>query len=156
MASTLGSCDACLQLKEEHKLKIAPRHGAGFELSHVDVQRRELGEDLIERAGLILEREDKADAVRAGVDDGVLRHAEKARVIILAVLNFVAHTFKAVKRGAGMRGDGGRVTAAALGDQLRRLRRVAAGDHPHAGKAAEEPAALTDGLLMGVYFCNVL
>ena len=93
---------ACLQLKEEHKLKIAPRHGAGFELGHVDVQRRELGEDLIERAGLILEREDKADAVRTGVDDGVLRHAEKAGVIILAVLNFVAHTFKAVKRGAGM------------------------------------------------------
>ena len=61
--------------------------GAALQLVHVDPVGGQPGEDVVQRAGGVLTGQDDAQVVCPGVDDGLLRDADEAGLVVVVVLN---------------------------------------------------------------------
>ena len=109
-----------VQIEVEHKLKVAPGDGAALELDEVDIERVEALEYAIERTRLVGRGDHERGTVGAGVDARLAADDDKARVVVVRVLNVGLQHLQAIECRAAARCDGGNIGAPGAGDHLGR------------------------------------
>ena len=113
-----------VQIKVEHKFKVAAGDGAALELDEVDIERVEALEYAIECARLVGRGNHERGAVGAGVDARLAADDDKARVVVVRVLNVGLQHLQAIECCAAARCDGGNIGAPGVGDHFGRHGRV--------------------------------
>lgn len=138
-----------VQVKVEHKLKVTTGDGAALELDEVNVERIEALEHAIEGARLVGRGDHKRGTVGAGVDARLAADDDKARVVVVRVLDVGLQHLQAIECRAAARGDGGDVGALGVGDHLGRHGRVWVFGSVQAVRL-DKASALRDGLTVAV------
>ena len=144
-----------VQVKVEHKLKVMPGDGAAFEFDEVDVERVESLEYAIERARLVGRSDHERGAVGTGIDARLSTDDDKARVVIVRVLDVGLQHLQTVERRATARGDSGDVGAFGVGDHLGRHGGVGVLGGMQA-VALDKACTLGNGLAVAVDLAHVL
>ena len=125
----LRGVDGGFEIEVEAEGIVGAGDRAALKLREVDAAAVDAGQHLIEAAGLVGQRHEKARPVSAGVDLRLGGDADEAGVVAVLVLHAVLQALQAVDLRAGVRGDGGQVLPAGFGDHPRRRGGIfAAGD----------------------------
>ena len=143
-----------VQVKVEHKLKVMPGDGAALEFDEVDVEGVESLEYAIERARLVGRSDHERGAVGTGIDARLAADDDKARVVVVRVLDVGLQQLQAVERRTAARGDSGDVGALGVGDHLGRHGGVGVLGGMQA-VALDKAGALGDGLAVAVDLAHV-
>ena len=143
-----------VQVKVEHKLKVVAGDGAALELDEVDVERVESLEHAVEGARLIGRGDHERGAVGTGIDARLAADDDKARVVVVRVLDVGLQHLQAVERRTAARGDGGDVGAFGVGDHLGRHGGVGVLGGMQA-VALDKAGALGNGLAVAVDLAHV-
>ena len=143
-----------VQVKVEHKLKIVSGDGAALELDEVDVERVEALEYAIERARLVGRGDHERGAVGAGIDARLAADDDKARVVVVRVLDVGFQHLQAIEFRAAARCDGSNIGALGAGDHFGRHGRVWVLGGVQA-VALDKASALRDGLTVAVDLAHV-
>ena len=144
-----------VQVKVEHKLKVVPGDGAALELDEVDVEGVEALEHAVEGARLVCRGDHERGAVGAGIDARLAADDDKARVVVVRVLDVGFQHLQTIERRATARGDGGDVGALGVGDHLGRHGRVEILGGVQVVRL-DKVGALRDGLTVAIDLTNIL
>ena len=131
-----------------------PGDGAALELDEVDVERVEALEHAVEGTRLIGRGDHERGTVGTGIDARLAADDNKARVVIVRVLDVGLQHLEAIQRGAAARGDSGDVGAIGVGDHLGRHSSVGVLGGVQA-VGFDKAGALGDGLAMAVDLAHV-
>ena len=131
-----------------------PGDGAALELDEVNVECVEALEYAIERARLVGRGDHKRGTVGTGIDARLAADDDKARVVVVRVLDVGLQHLQAVECRTAARGDSGDVGALGVGDHLGRHGGVGVLGGMQA-VALDKAGALGNGLAMAVDLAHV-
>ena len=144
----LRGVDRRLQIEVEPEGIVGTGDRAALQLREVDAVAVDAGQDLIEAARLVGEREQQARPVCARINFRLRRDADEAGIVAAVILHARLQDLQAVDLRAGVRGDGGQILPAGLGDHAGRFGGIGTARDGHARQRPQQLRTLAQRLLV--------